>query len=669
MSAYCNNPLIDRPRRPLPRRVAIVGAGTIGPDIAYYLKSAIADLELVMIDLSQSALDRASARINSYAAKGLAKGKMTEAEAARATAAISTSTDYAVLEGSDWVIESATENLPLKRAIFTEVESRVAADALITSNTSSLPATRLFSHLRHPERATVTHFFAPAFLNPVVEVIDWPALEREVLQHLRWLFASTGKVPLVTADAVCFMLDRIFDNWCNEAGYLLGDATAEEIDCVAQEFVVAGPFTVLNLANGNPIIVEANSLQAEEEGQHYRAAAVFRSVDRWKTLPRGQRVDVPSPRFGTIRDRLLGILFSQSVDILDRGIGTAADLELGSRLAFGFKAGPFELMRSCGTPETERVLQRLQQERPGMPGPARPIEHYQPFRRHVLVDELDGVKVLTIRRPEALNALHDELNDELLGAIREFERDPATRGFIVTGYGNRAFCAGADIGVFPSLLGDAAAATEYARACSRLLVHIDAMGKPVVAALNGIALGGGLELAVRCHGLVGVRDAWLQFPEITLGIVPGIGAMVVPYRRWPEASGVFHDMLRQASKLTAERAHALGILAEVVDAQSELMPAALQLVRQLEKVSYQRRDAAVPIAPLAVMDDVKIHPWSREVRAIMDGAIVAAAAANRWSDALEVGYRAFGASACTAAAREGIAAFRERRRADFSRTG
>ena len=72
-----------------------------------------------------------------------------------------------------------------------------------------------------------------------------------------------------------------------------------------------------------------------------------------------------------------------------------------------------------------------------MPGPARPIGHYQPFRRHVLVDELDGVKVLTIRRPEALNALHDELNDELLGAIREFERDPAIRGFIITGYGNR----------------------------------------------------------------------------------------------------------------------------------------------------------------------------------------------------------------------------------------
>jgi enoyl-CoA hydratase / 3-hydroxyacyl-CoA dehydrogenase len=669
MQQICNNPLIVQPVRPLPGRVAVIGAGTIGPDIGYYLKGAIADLELVLIDLSQDALDRASARIRSYADKGLAKGKLTADAAARTTARITTSTDYAAIRGSDWVIEAATENLPVKRAIFTEVESLVAADALITSNTSSLPAARLFSHLRHPERATVTHFFAPAFRNPIVEVIDWPVLDRERLQHLRWLFATTGKVPLVAADAVCFMLDRIFDNWCNEAGHLLADATAEEIDSAAQEFVAAGPFFVLNLANGNPIIVETNDLQAEVEGQHYRPAAVFRSVERWKTVPPGRRVEVPAAKLALIRDRLLGILFSQSLDILDRRIGTAADLELGSRLAFGFKSGPLELMQAEPASEVARILQRLRHERAGMPGPAEPLQHYQRFRRHVLVDDLEGVKVLTVRRPEALNALHEGLNDELLDAIREFEDDPATRGFVITGYGHRAFCAGADIGRFPSMLGDAAAAREYARACSRLLVHIDAMRKPVVAALNGMALGGGLELAIRCHGLVGVREAWLQFPEITLGIVPGIGAMVVPYRRWPQACQVFHGMLREAEKLTAERAHALGIVAEVVDTQFELIPAALRLLRHLAQSEYRTRDAPVTLAPLPAIDGGEPGRLSREVRAIMDRAIVAAAASSRWSQALEVGYEAFGASACTAAAREGIAAFSERRRADFSRTG
>jgi enoyl-CoA hydratase/3-hydroxyacyl-CoA dehydrogenase len=92
-------------------------------------------------------------------------------------------------------------------------------------------------------------------------------------------------------------------------------------------------------------------------------------------------------------------------------------------------------------------------------------------------------------------------------------------------------------------------------------------------------------------------------------------------------------------------------------------------VRQLATVSHQTRDAPVPIAPLPAMDDGETGQWSREVRAIMDDAIVTAAASSRWSEALQVGYRAFGASACTAAAREGITAFGERRRADFSRTG
>ena len=78
----------------------------------------------------------------------------------------------------------------------------------------------------------------------------------EVLEALRAIFASTGKVPFVTSDALCFMLDRVFDNWCNDAALLLDRATAAEIDTVAGEFVQAGPFFVLNLARGNPIVVE-----------------------------------------------------------------------------------------------------------------------------------------------------------------------------------------------------------------------------------------------------------------------------------------------------------------------------------------------------------------------------------------------------------------------------
>ena len=291
--------------------------------------------------------------------------------------------------------------------------------------------------------------------------------------------------------------------------------------------------------------------------------------------------------------------------------------------------------------------------------------------RFVLVDDVRGVKIITIRRPEALNALHDELTDEILGVIRQCETDPAVRGFVITGYGPRAFSAGADIGRFPKMLGDAEAAAQYARDCSRLLLHIDRMAKPVVAALNGMALGGGLELALRCHGIVALRNASLQLPEILLGIVPGLGAMVVPYRRWPKAAATFHAMMRRAERVSAKTAHELGIVDALSDDYATMIESAIEHVHALTGNLQAPADGAIAIAPPTPGDAIAFNgqKLSVEVTRILERAIVDAAAAKTFNAALEIGYRAFGASACTAAAREGIDAFLSRRAADFTKTG
>ena len=353
------NPLLAAPTRPLPRHVAILGAGSIGPDIGYYLKSALPGLALTLVDIAQPAIDAALGRFKGYASKAVERGKMRADEAEAVLRDVRGTTDYDAIRTCDWVIEAATENLALKRRIFADVEARVAADAIVTSNTSSLPASRIFAGMRHPERATVTHFFAPAWRNPAVEVVDWAGAGPGLVDHLRRVFCATGKLPLVTTDAPCFMLDRVFDNWCNDAALLLGGATAAEIDSVTNEFVHAGPFFVLNLAHGNPIITETNTLQAEEEGAHYKPAAIFRSVDRWLTVSPGKSVAVDPAVAAGVRDRMLGVLLSQTVDILDREIGTAADLDLGCRIALGFKRGPLEIMRDAGDTESERILQRF----------------------------------------------------------------------------------------------------------------------------------------------------------------------------------------------------------------------------------------------------------------------------------------------------------------------
>lgn len=670
MTKPYSNPLLYIPSRPLPRCIAVIGAGTIGPDIGYYLKNALPGLKLYLLDVSQEAVDRAIQRFHDYAQKAVTRGAMSEAEAKAVTENLIGTLDYNAIADADWVLEAATENVEIKRKIFEQVESIVRPDALITSNTSSLPAEQIFSDIKLKGRATVTHFFTPAWRNPVVEVIQWKHSDINVVEYLRWIFCITGKVPLVTSDVASFMLDRIFTNWCNEAALLLDRGSAAEIDTVAKEFVHAGPFFVLNLTRGNPIMIETNTLQASLEGKHYLPAAIFRSVETWVTSIPGKRNEVSTSTREAVRERLLGILFSQSFDILDREIGDPADLNIGSCLALGFKKGPLDLMRDLGDETSRRTLDRLSKERPGMPMPTRPLAAYQEYLHHILVDKLDGVIVITLRRPDALNALHDEMTDEILSVIRRYEASDDVRGFVIVGYGTRAFCAGADIGRFPRVLGDEEAAVKYGHDCSRLLVHLDKMTKPVVAALNGMTLGGGLELAIRCHGIVALKNAWMQLPEITLGIVPGIGALIVPYRRWPQAASVFHGMLRKADRLKALHAKELGVVDALADNYADLIKAAVARVTELQGKLTAIKDDPVAIPAFEPIEP-KTHTGellSAEVIGIMESAILAGAEAPSFTEALEIGYRAFARSACTAAAREGISAFQEKRKPDFSRT-
>jgi enoyl-CoA hydratase/3-hydroxyacyl-CoA dehydrogenase len=188
-----------------------------------------------------------------------------------------------------------------------------------------------------------------------------------------------------------------------------------------------------------------------------------------------------------------------------------------------------------------------------------------------------------------------------------------------------------------------------------------------------MALGGGLELAMRCHGIVATHNAWMQFPEITLGIVPGIGAMVVPYRRWPAAANTFHHMLTRAEKLSAEAATELGIIDTLVSDHGSLIPAAVWLVNELRDRAHHIADAPVRIPPV-IIEVTSPHAASGQrlsatVLEILRRSIQDAAAANSLNEALEIGYFGFGDSACTAAAKEGISAFGERRKPDFAKTG
>ena len=662
------NPLLIEPNRPLPKEIAVIGAGTIGPDIGYYLKNALPDIILYLVDVDEKPLTRAEIRLKEYIQKGIDRKKMSPEKAEVVGRNIVYTTDYQQIKKCELVIEAATESIPLKQRIFAQVEDIVPDDTIVTSNTSSIPADRIFSKMRNPTRTAVTHFFAPAWRSLPVEIVGWDKAHQATVDYLYWFFAATGKAPVITDNAICFMLDRVFDNWCNEAAYLLDSATASQIDKVAEEFVFAGPFFVLNMANGNPIIVETNTLQMEE-GAHYKPAHCLNSVDRWKTHRPGAPVEIDDKTKQRVRDRILGILFSQSFDIIDRGIGTPSDLNFGCQVALGFRQGSLDIMGRLGEAEVGRIMEQFAKNRPGFPLPGKPLSAYQDFKRFILVDDMDGLKVITIRRPQAMNALNDEVTDEILSVLEQYAGDPKVKGFAITGYGLSAFSAGADIGKFPQMLGDYEASVQYAKDCAKVQCYMDQMEKPVVAALNGMALGGGLELAIRCHGIVAVKTVRLQFPEISLGILPGIGGCAVPFRKWPQGANTFNDMILLGRPLSAAQGAKIGMINELADDYNAMIKAAAALVSdlggRLQRIAQEPVTIPEPVLP----DDETLakHNLSAEAVAIALQTIKAGAAAGSLTDALEQGYQGFGTIACTDAAREGISAFLEKRKPSFNK--
>lgn len=663
------NPYLIESDRPMPEEMAVIGAGNIGPDIAYYLRTGLPDKKLYLVDVVEEPLKAAEKRFAGYAQKGIDRKIITQKEADAILGNIVYTSNYDDLKNCSLVIEAASEDLAIKKKIFAQLEDVTSEDAILTSNTSSIPADQIFPGMKHPERSTITHFFAPAWRSMAVEVIKWETLDPKILNHLLWFFANTGKAPVITANVFSFLLNRIFENWTNEAAYLVDRATTYQVDSVAEEFVGAGPFFVLNMAGGNPITYSSQK-RREAERSCYAPPPIFKSVAKWNTNRPGTPVEMTMDMKEWIRDRLMGLVFSQCFDIADRNIGTRSDLNFGSIIGLGFKKGVFDIMADFGEEEVMRIADAFDQERPGFPRPKRSIADYLDFYKDILVDDKDGVRIITIRRPFAANALGWGTTTEILSELKKGSQDPSIKGFIITGYGTKAFCAGADINGFVNAFDDKEAGVAMARGNSEVLHYIDQMDKPVVAAVNGLAMGGGVELAMRCHSIVADKKAYFKLPEVTLGILPGMGGVVIPYRKWPQAAEKFHAMIGQAETLTSDEAKQIGIFTQLAESYTEMIEVAMAEVDRLQGSIPKISDAPVDIPEFVVPDEPKAKngaPLSKEVLGVIADVINRGAKAEGLYTALEINYQRAGDTHCLEDSKEGVMAFLEKRKPQFKK--
>ena len=210
--------------------VGIIGAGTMGNGIAQ--ACAVSGLKVVMVDISDAAVQKGLNTISGSLDRLIKKEKMTEAEKSTAMARIETSTDYNSFKSCDMVIEAATENYDLKVKILKQLDSIVSKDIIIATNTSSISITQLAAQVSAPERFIGMHFFNPVPMMALVEIIRGLQTNDATHALVQGMAKSLGKEPITVTNAPGFVVNRILIPMINEAFFVLaeGIATAEDID-------------------------------------------------------------------------------------------------------------------------------------------------------------------------------------------------------------------------------------------------------------------------------------------------------------------------------------------------------------------------------------------------------------------------------------------------------
>jgi enoyl-CoA hydratase / 3-hydroxyacyl-CoA dehydrogenase len=604
-------------------KAAVVGGGTMGGEIAQAI--AAADIPVVVKDVDQkfvdAALDKARAVTEGQLGRLVKKEKLTQEQAdarlAEVMGRIAGTTSYEEFGDVDFVVEAVPERMEIKQAVFRELDAATPGHAILASNTSSLSITEIGEATLRPDKVVGFHFFYPASVMPLVEVIAGEDTSRETATAAYNFAQAIRKQPIVCGEVPGFVVNRILmatigEIWRAQEDQGLSLKAIDEA-IAAAKIAPMGPFFLTDLL-GLDIALHVAEHLADSYGEGFYVHKGLQKLvgegklgaksggegffkDGEQTVPGGAEPD-PEELVAMFTGRAL----IEACLLVEEGVCSVRDVDLGMMAGAGLdpRKGLFPPFWKADLEGLDTVLERIEQleekhgERFAPPVLLKRLvaqgrlglasgQGFYPYPQPDEGEQAETVKLET-RGDVAIawlaNAPMNAISPDVirdLGAVWEKVKGSGDVGAMVVASSIPVvFSAGADIKAFTQM--DEAGGAELLHTAHALLRELGQERIATIAAVNSIAFGGGCELAMACDVRIGAEAAVFGQPEIKLGIVPGFGGTQRLPRLVGENKALEMNLVGDA--ILADEALEFGLVNRVAP-DHELFETALAWARKL----------------------------------------------------------------------------------------
>jgi enoyl-CoA hydratase/3-hydroxyacyl-CoA dehydrogenase len=598
-------------------KAAVVGAGTMGGEIAQVI--AAAGIPVVLKDVDQKFVDVGLQKARDVTAGQLAnlvkKEKLTQeqadAQAAAIVARITGTTSYDGFGDVDFVIEAVPERMEIKRSVFAELDAVTPGHAILASNTSSLSISEMGDATLRPEKVVGFHFFYPASVMRLIEVIEGDETSPETGQTAMNFAQAIRKTPIRCGEVPGFVVNRILNSAVGEIWRVQEERelSIQAIDRAVTESKTApmGPFFLTDLLGLDTVLHVAEHLKESYGDSFYVHHGMSELVSKGELGAKTGKgfYENGEPRFDggaefdaeELAERYTLKMLVEACLLLEEGVATTKDIDLGMMAGAGVMPPPFARADATGLDQVLAALERAEREwgeRYAPPTVLRRLvaqgrlgrksgQGFFPYPGEALefadapvkLERRGEIAIAWLDRPPA-NSISPEVV-EAIGNVWEAIQDGETRALIFASANPMLFCAGADIKAFTQMT-DPSAGGALLDGMHGLLRRMERSSIVTIAAVNALAFGGGCELAMGCDIRIAADSATFGQPEINLGIIPGFGGT----QRLPRLVGVNKalEMNLTGEPIGADEAYEFGLVNRVVP-DHELFDTALAWARKL----------------------------------------------------------------------------------------